>query len=92
VTPSVGLLNPNHFLAVAIGYLLTHRPKWSVHAAVGKTLVSSSLIDRVVQKLGRRSSVSDKEPCGRRPMTLAAAVVEYRCITPWPRASAVFLA
>jgi phosphoglucomutase len=56
VTPSVGLMNPNHFLAVAIGYLLAHRPKWPVHAAVGKTLVSSSLIDRVVQKLGRRLS------------------------------------
>src|SRR5262249_20947080 len=56
VTPSAGLMNPNHFLAVAIGYLLTHRPKWPVNAAVGKTLVSSSLIDRVVQKLGRRLS------------------------------------
>jgi len=56
VTPSAGLMNPNHFLAVAIGYLLTHRPQWPVHAAVGKTLVSSSMIDRVVQKLGRRLS------------------------------------
>ena len=56
VTPSAGLMNPNHFLAVAIGYLLTHRPQWHVHAAVGKTLVSSSMIDRVVQKLGRRLS------------------------------------
>jgi phosphoglucomutase len=54
VTPSAGLLNPNHFLAVAIRYLLTHRPGWPVSAAVGKTLVSSSMIDRVVQKLGRR--------------------------------------
>jgi phosphoglucomutase len=54
VTPSAGLLNPNHYLAVAIGYLLTHRPHWPAQAAVGKTLVSSSLIDRVVQKLGRR--------------------------------------
>jgi phosphoglucomutase len=54
VTPSAGLMNPNHYLAVAIRYLLTHRPRWPVHAAVGKTLVSSSLIDRVVQKLGRR--------------------------------------
>ncbi len=54
VTPSSGLMNPNHYLAVAISYLLTHRPKWSPNAAVGKTLVSSSMIDRVVQKLGRR--------------------------------------
>jgi phosphoglucomutase len=54
VTPSAGLMNPNHFLAVAIRYLLTHRPNWPAHAAVGKTLVSSSMIDRVVQKLGRR--------------------------------------
>jgi phosphoglucomutase len=54
VTPTAGLMNPNHFLAVAIQYLLTHRPQWSKQAAVGKTLVSSSMIDRVVQKLGRR--------------------------------------
>ena len=54
VTPSAGLLNPNHYLAVAIGYLLTHRSGWSAQAAVGKSLVSSSMIDRVVGKLGRR--------------------------------------
>jgi phosphoglucomutase len=54
VTPSAGLMNPNHFLAVAIRYLLTERPQWSATAAVGKTLVSSSMIDRVVQKLARR--------------------------------------
>ena len=54
VTPLAGLLNPNHYLAVAIHYLLTHRPKWSANSAVGKTLVSSSMIDRVVQKLGRK--------------------------------------
>jgi phosphoglucomutase len=54
VCPSAGLMNPNHFLAVAIGYLLRNRPRWSAHAAVGKTLVSSSLIDRVVAKAGRR--------------------------------------
>jgi phosphoglucomutase len=53
VAPSVGLMNPNHFLAVAIHYLLAHRPDWSTHAAVGKTLVSSSLIDRVVRQSGR---------------------------------------
>ncbi|MGA2070774.1 MAG: phosphoglucomutase (alpha-D-glucose-1,6-bisphosphate-dependent) [Sedimentisphaerales bacterium] len=54
VTPSAGLMNPNHYLAVAIRYLLTHRPNWSANSVVGKTLVSSSMIDRVVQKLGRR--------------------------------------
>ena len=54
VTPSVGLMNPNHYLAVAIGYLLTHRPQWSPNVIVGKTLVSSSMIDRVVAKLGRK--------------------------------------
>jgi phosphoglucomutase len=54
VTPSAGLMNPNHYLAVAIGYLLTHRPHWPATAAIGKTLVSSSMIDRVVNKLGRR--------------------------------------
>jgi phosphoglucomutase len=54
VTRSVGLMNPNHYLAVAIRYLLTHRPRWPAHAAVGKTLVSSSMIDRVVERLGRR--------------------------------------
>jgi phosphoglucomutase len=53
VTRSMGLLNPNHYLAVAIHYLLTHRPEWSTTALVGKTLVSSSLIDRVVTSLGR---------------------------------------
>src|SRR4029077_12539803 len=52
VTPSDGLMNPNHYLAVAIQYLLTHRPKWSQGVVVGKTLVSSSMIDRVVQKIG----------------------------------------
>jgi len=56
VTPSSGLMNPNHFLAVAIRYLLTHRPRWSQHLIVGKTLVSSGLIDRVVTKLGRKFS------------------------------------
>jgi len=54
VTPSAGLMNPNHYLAVAIRYLLTHREQWSAAAAVGKTLVSSSMIDRVVARLGRR--------------------------------------
>jgi phosphoglucomutase len=54
VTPGAGLLNPNHYLAVAIRYLLTHRPAWPPDAVVGKTLVSSSMIDRVVSALGRR--------------------------------------
>ena len=54
VTPSAGLMNPNHYLAVAIRYLLTHRPQWPANAAIGKTLVSSGMIDRVVNKLGRR--------------------------------------
>jgi phosphoglucomutase len=54
VTPSVGLMNPNHYLAVAIQYLLEHRPQWSNESAVGKTLVSSGMIDRVVARLGRK--------------------------------------
>ncbi|MER2600330.1 MAG: phosphoglucomutase (alpha-D-glucose-1,6-bisphosphate-dependent) [Caldilineales bacterium] len=54
VTRSAGLLNPNHYLAVAIRYLLTHRPDWPVSAGVGKTLVSSSMIDRVVADLERK--------------------------------------
>jgi len=54
VTPTAGLMNPNHYLAVAIRYLLEHRPEWRASAAIGKTLVSSSLIDRVVAGLGRR--------------------------------------
>jgi phosphoglucomutase len=54
VTPGLGLLNPNHYLAVAIDYLCTHRPGWSSKVAVGKTLVSSALIDRVTAKHGRK--------------------------------------
>ena len=53
VAPSVGLMNPNHYLAVAIDYLFQHRPGWRSDAAVGKTLVSSSMIDRVAKRLGR---------------------------------------
>lgn len=56
VTPSAGLLNPNHYLAVAIQYLLGNRPEWPISAIVGKTLVSSSLIDKVVASLGRTLS------------------------------------
>ena len=54
VTPDAGLMNPNHFLAVAIEYLYAHRPGWPADAAIGKTLVSSSMIDRVAGDVGRR--------------------------------------
>ncbi len=54
VTPGAGLMNPNHYLAVAIQYLYANRPGWRADAAVGKTLVSSSMIDRVAADLGRR--------------------------------------
>ena len=54
VTPDGGLMNPNHFLAVAIQYLYTHRDGWRPDAAIGKTMVSSSMIDRVAASLGRR--------------------------------------
>ncbi|MGV8885645.1 MAG: phosphoglucomutase (alpha-D-glucose-1,6-bisphosphate-dependent) [Microbacteriaceae bacterium] len=53
VTPDGGLMNPNHYLAVAIQYLYTHRPEWRADAAIGKTLVSSTMIDRVATALGR---------------------------------------
>lgn len=53
VTPDAGLMNPNHYLAVAIEYLFSHRPGWPASTAVGKTLVSSSMIDRVVAEIGR---------------------------------------
>jgi phosphoglucomutase len=54
VTPEAGLLPPNHYLSVAIDYLFRHRPQWGAHAAVGKTVVSTRLIDRVAAKLKRR--------------------------------------
>lgn len=54
VAPSVGLLNPNHYLAVAIEYLAQNRPQWSAEQGIGKTLVSSAIIDRVVNSLGRK--------------------------------------
>jgi phosphoglucomutase len=54
VTGSNGLMNPNHYLAAAIAYLFEHRPQWGQHSAVGKTIVSSAIIDRVAKKLGRR--------------------------------------
>ncbi len=53
VTRSAGLMNPNHYLAAAISYLFTHRPRWRPNAAIGKTIVSSSIIDRVATKVGR---------------------------------------
>jgi phosphoglucomutase len=53
VTPDAGLMNPNHFLAAAISYLFTHRPQWRQDSGVGKTLVSSSVIDRVAARIGR---------------------------------------
>ena len=56
VTPSAGLMNPNHFLAVAVDYLLRHRPHWPRHAVIGKTLVSSAIVDRVVRRHGRELS------------------------------------
>jgi phosphoglucomutase len=54
VTPSGGLMNPNHYLASAISYLFSHRPGWSADAAVGKTVVTSSIVDRVAARIGRR--------------------------------------
>jgi len=54
VTPDGGLMNPNHYLAVAIQYLYSHRPQWNADAAIGKTLVSSSMIDLVADSIGRR--------------------------------------
>jgi phosphoglucomutase len=61
VTPDGGLMNPNHYLSVAIGYLFSHRPRWPAQAGIGKTLVSSSMIDRVAADLGRRL---DEVPVG----------------------------
>ena len=54
VTPTAGLMNPNHFLAAAVSYLFQNRPAWAPGAVVGKTLVSSAMIDRVAEALGRR--------------------------------------
>ncbi|MFH7439352.1 phosphoglucomutase, alpha-D-glucose phosphate-specific, partial [Pseudomonas syringae pv. tagetis] len=54
VTPDAGLMNPNHYLAVAIDYLYRNRAGWSPQTGIGKTLVSSSIIDRVADSLGRR--------------------------------------
>ncbi len=54
VTQTAGLLNPNHYLAAAVNYLFTHRPQWPAQAGIGKTVVSTSMIDRVAERLGRR--------------------------------------
>src|SRR3546814_5196473 len=54
VTRSGGLMEPNHYLSVLVDYLFRHRPQWSAGAAVGKTVVSTALIDRVVKRLGRK--------------------------------------
>jgi len=62
VSRSRGLLNPNHFLAVAIWYLFSHRPQWPKAAGVGKTVVSSSLIDRVAALPGAVSAIEEGEP------------------------------
>ena len=56
VTPDAGLMNPNHYLAVAIGYLYANRPGWPADTAIGKTSVSSSMIDRVAADLGRHAA------------------------------------
>ena len=56
VTPSAGLMNPNHYLAVAISYLFQNRPQWRANSAIGKTLVSSGMIDRVADSIGRKVS------------------------------------
>ena len=72
VTPSAGLLNPNHYLAVAIGYLLAHRPDWPARAAIGKTLVSSSMIDRVVESSGAGSTRCRSASSGSSPACLTA--------------------
>src|SRR5690606_22595654 len=61
VTPEGGLLEPNHFLATCVWYLFRNRPQWSREAGIGKTLVSSSMIDRVARELGRRL---DEVPVG----------------------------
>ena len=90
VTPDAGLMNPNHFLAVAIAYLFADRDGWSPTAAIGKTLVSSSMIDRVAASLGRRL---DEVPVGfkwfvaraaRRLRRLRRRGVG-RCLVPAPR-------
>ena len=54
VTPAAGLMKPNHYLAAAIAYLFDHRPEWEAHCGIGKTMVSSAMIDRVAARLGRR--------------------------------------
>ncbi len=82
---SSGLMNPNHYLAVAIRYLLTHRPKWPAHVVVGKTAVSSSMIDKVVMKLRRtpdRGSRRVQMVCARTIRRLMVFSVERRVRAP----------
>jgi len=81
VTPSAGLMNPNQYLAVAIQYLLAHREHWSAAAMVGKTLVSSSMIDHVVNKLGRRLS---EVPVGFKWFAVfRSARIAFACACTW---------
>jgi len=54
VTKSAGLMNPNHYLSVAVAYLLQHRPKWNEDAAVGKTIVTTQLIEHIAKKMSRK--------------------------------------
>jgi hypothetical protein len=84
VTPSAGLMNPNH-LAVAIRYLLMHRPDWPAHAAVGKTLVSRSMIDELVEKLGRRLWLARIFPCYGSDFGEARIAVEEASTLGWER-------
>jgi len=89
VTPSAELMNPNHYLAVAIRYLLMHRSHWPARAAIGKTLVSSSMIDRVVQDLGRRlcgvpvASSGSRPACSTARVASAARKVPARASCDW---------
>jgi len=93
VTPDAGLLNPNHFLAVAISYLYANREGWSPDAAIGKTLVSSSMIDRVAEGLGRRlvaGRLAVRTPALREAAdhvraNLLAAVVHHPRVVVLPR-------
>ena len=90
VAPSAGLLPPNHYLAVAIDYLFRHRPRWSAAAAVGKTVVSSAMIDRVARKAGAPAlrSAGRLQVVRRRPARRLAGLRrrgERRRLVPAPR-------
>ena len=88
VTPSAGLMNPNHYLAVAIRYLLGHRPQWPAGAAVGKTLVSSAIIDRVVAHSAGSSARCRWASSGSRPACSTGAAVSAARRAPGPASSA----